>query len=107
MWFTPWQSMTTAKSGMITKNYVPNYPIKRRVLPRHDCLPVIRGNAASFVLWLDNRDYSKFTRIFACAMPPIARVVRYRNNFATGNLGDGLLTFHRSPITISSFPMRV
>src|SRR6266581_4842087 len=39
--FTPWQSMTTAKSGMITKKYVPN-SIKRRVLPRHDCLPVIR-----------------------------------------------------------------
>lgn len=85
MWFTPWQSMTIAKSRMTTKNYVPNSLIKRRVLPRHDCLPVIRGNAASSGRWSDNRDYSKFTRIFACAMPPIARVVRYRNNCATGN----------------------
>src|SRR5207237_6380289 len=85
MWFTPWQSLTTAKSGMITKNYVPNSPIKRRVLPRHDCLPVIRGNAASSGLWSVNRDYSKFTRIFACAMPPIARVALYRSNCAAGN----------------------
>ena len=85
MWFTPWQSMTTAKSGMITKSYVPNFPIKRRVSPRRDCSPAIRGNAASSGLWSDNRDYSKFTRIFACAMPPIARAVRCRNNCATGN----------------------
>src|SRR5437764_389251 len=71
--------------GTVGGNIANNSPIKRRVLPRHDCLPVIRGNAASSGLWSDNRDYSKFTRIFACAMLPIARVVRYRNNCTAGN----------------------
>jgi hypothetical protein len=70
---------------MITKSCVPNFPIKPRVSQRHDCLPAILGSAALFGLWSVNRDYSKFTRIFACAMPPIARLARFQNNCATGN----------------------
>src|SRR5438045_7713991 len=69
---------------MITKICVPNFPIKRRASLRHDVLPAIRGNATSCAPWSDNRDCSKSTKIFACAMPPIARAVRYRSNCGDG-----------------------
>src|SRR5205814_10572842 len=90
--------MTIAKSGMITKICVPNFPIKQRASRRRDFLPAIRGNATSC-------DPCRTTGIapnLRRFLP--ARCLRLRELSVTGAIAEMVKTSFQSSFLVGTEP---